>query len=271
MGTIVGHSNDTPRHSQELITRVQQPSHGIARVVLAILVVLAISAASYQGYRWLSDPQALPIRYVDLKGRLQYVDQARLQEYVQAEVSGGFFNLDLQKIKASLEALPWVYEVSLRRIWPDRLLIRVIEQQPIAFWGDDGLLNQYGEVFHPDLRGLDLALPYFYGEEAQREAMIEYFVSADKLLHPLGMDLVSLKMDRRNELRLLLSNGIELAVGRADQNKRLRGFAQVYAESIAPFIDRIESVDLRYPNGFAVKWKEGMQQQPHQATQKGKG
>lgn len=271
MGAVVGHKNDTPRHRQTLITRAQEPTHNLVRVGLTVAVVLAIALAGIQAYRWLANPDALPVRYVELKGKLQYVDQLKLQEYVQSEVSGGFFNLDLKKIKASLEALPWVYEVSLRRVWPDRLHIHVIEQQPIAYWGDGALLNQYGEVFHPDLTKLSLTLPYFYGDEAQRAAMIEHFVEADKVLHPLGLDLVSLKMDRRNELRLLLSNGIELAVGRQEQTERLRGFAEVYAESIAPFIDRIEALDLRYPNGFAVKWKEGVRQLPQTATAKGKG
>lgn len=272
MSAIIDHRSEVRSHRQKLITRAEPTSNGVlGRVLFAVAVVLGLSFAGFQAYKWWENPEALPVRVVELRGQLQYVNQADLREHVQAEVSGGFFNLDIQRIKRSLEALPWVYEVSLRRVWPDQLNIRVQEQRPIAYWGNDGLLNQYGEIFRPDLTGLTLSLPYFYGEESQREAMITHFVNADKLLHPLELVLVSLKMDQRNELRLLLSNGIELALGRQQQLERLGGFTEAYAESVAPFVDRIEALDLRYPNGFAVKWKEGVRQLPHEATSEGKG
>ncbi len=228
-----------------------------AGVVLALLGVTLYGG--WRGYAWLSDPTTLPLRVVQIKGELLRTDASSLQRLVKAEISGGFFNLNIQRIKARLEQLPWVYRASLRRVWPDQLDLYIEEQRPIAYWGDDALLNQYGEVFTADLRGLSLGLPYLYGEEAQRPKMIETFVSADRILHPLGLNLISLKMDRREEVRLLLDNGIELALGRRAQLQRLERFASVYDNTLRTFIERIAVLDLRYSNGFALQWKDGVQ------------
>jgi cell division protein FtsQ len=54
---------------------------------------------------------------------------------------------------------------------------------------------------------------------------------------------------------MLLSNGVELRLGRNDTERRIQRFVKVFSMRNAPNIDDVEYIDLRYPNGFAMKNK----------------
>jgi len=49
-----------------------------------------------------------------------------------------------------------------------------------------------------------------------------------------------------------------LKIGREFQDKRLKRFMVAYDQSLYQVLDKISIVDLRYTNGFAVKWKKGL-------------
>ena len=60
---------------------------------------------------------------------------------------GGFVSADLDRLRSAVEALAWVDRARVRRLWPDRIRIEIVEQQAAARWGEDGLLNTRGELF----------------------------------------------------------------------------------------------------------------------------
>ncbi len=77
------------------------------------------------------------------------------------------------------------------------------------------------------------------------------------LFEPVGLKLEKLAQDERRAWWLTFDNGLEVYVGRERFEERLRRLAQVYPKVLAAQADRIAVVDLRYVNGFAVRWKAG--------------
>lgn len=229
----------------------------ILKPVVTLTVLMLVAVAGWRSYSWLTLPATLPVRHVEVRGDLQRIEISRLRQQVNEAVKGGFFSIDLEGVRSGLESMPWVYGASLRRIWPDRLIIEIEEQKPIAQWGETALLNQYGEVFEVQLDSWDRQLPPISGEDGREKQLIKAFIEADDLLHPLGLQLAGLREDARRDQRLFLSNGIELALGRKDRQGRLGRFVVAYRQTLAPFMERISSLDLRYANGFAVRWKLG--------------
>lgn len=230
------------------------------RPLMVLTLLAATSYGGWQSYRWLMQPTTLPIRHVQVEGDLQYVDQRLLQAQIKSQVSGGFFSLKIEHIMHELEGIEWVYDVSLRRLWPDRLLITIEEQQPIARWGDGLLLNRYGEVFAASGDYSATSLPVISGEIGRETDLILFFNQADRLLHPLNLKMIELREDARGDQRLKLDSGIELALGRKNRMQRLERFASAYSKTLRPFMERIEALDLRYANGFAVRWNRNPQQ-----------
>lgn len=217
------------------------------------VIVSMVALGAFRSYQWLTHPDTLPIRDVSVEGKLKHLDVTRLQVLIEQEIKGGFFSIDLDGLQASIEEMPWAYRVSVRRYWPDRIVINVEEQQPIARWGDKGLLNRYGDVFVVETKVGPL--PEISGSQGREKVLIEAFLNNDRLLRTVGLGLVGLHEDARQDRRLILDNGIKVALGRRDRDLRLRRFVTAYNHTLEGFVDRIEELDLRYSNGFSVGWK----------------
>lgn len=218
-----------------------------------MLIVLAVGLVFL--VRWLQAPGTLPIRTVRVEGGFRHLDPERLKQLALPWVRGGFFNVRLHALEKSLNELPWVKSVSIRRRWPDTVIIQVQEQQPIAQWGDDGLLNAQGQVFRPAPDTFPKGLPRLSGPEGSERQLVEHFIAADHLLQPVGLQPVGLQEDARRAWDLRLASGIRIAVGRDGFDARLAQLAEIFPAVLKSRKDEIASIDLRYTNGLAVGWK----------------
>ena len=117
------------------------------------------------GYHHLSQPGRLPLRVIEVNGELQQLEPEQIQRTVIDAIDGGFFSCDMQRLRAAVLAMPWVEDVSIRRVWPDRLSMVVTEQVPLARWGDDALINVNGGVFRPSTLGRYAGLVKLHGPE----------------------------------------------------------------------------------------------------------
>ncbi|MGF1546316.1 MAG: cell division protein FtsQ/DivIB [Thiotrichales bacterium] len=230
------------------------------RPLLSKLGVVAVAGviglAGLRFYQWTQLPTTLPFRHVQVRGEINVIDPERLRATLAESVNAGFFSQNLGVLQRKLEAVPWVHRVALRRVWPNRLLVVLEEQQPIARWGESALLNRHGEVFTVAVAEIPANLPKITGRVGREHELIQAFIVADQVLQELGLNLVELQEDARLDQRLVLRDGVSLALGRRNREERLQRFAEVFRSTLSPFIARIDGLDLRYANGFAVRWRE---------------
>ena len=147
-----------------------------------------------------------------------------------------------------MERLPWVRRVAVRRVWPDRLEISIEEHVALARWNDDALVNTHGERFLGKTRE---SLPLFIGPVGSQAEVARRYASFGAIVAPLGTKIERVTLSARHAWQLRLANGLHVALGRdADlAETRLRRFVEVYPGAKS----NSEYVDLRYPNGFAVR------------------
>jgi cell division protein FtsQ len=69
--------------------------------------------------------------------------------------------------------------------------------------------------------------------------------------------LKRLVLTPRRTWEIELTNGIRLVLDRRDTGKKIERFAEVYAQHLAAKAANVQLVDLRYANGFAVRWRSG--------------
>ena len=69
---------------------------------------------------------------VHVEGEFRHLQQADIQNEVTPLTSDGFFAMNMAMIQQRIQQLPWVKQVSVRQVWPNRLNIQVHEQQPVA-------------------------------------------------------------------------------------------------------------------------------------------
>jgi cell division protein FtsQ len=222
---------------------------------LFVLSGLIIAGASCYA---LVRPPAFPLRAIEVTGNLEHLRRAQIVDALQGHLRGSFFSLDLESVRAQFETIAWVRRAEVRRRWPDRLVVRVEEQVPLARWGspeESRLVNTHGEGFEGHT---ERALPFFSGPAGSERMVAARYAEYRTLLQPLGVELSHVMLSERFAWQLRLENGLVLQLGRDaprdSASERLARFVRAYPATLARLEGRPSlRVDLRYPNGFAVR------------------
>lgn len=232
-------------HSERWLTR---------RVLGGALLVSVVGG--FLGFTvWqLAQPDTLPIQQVQVKGEFVYLDERALYRALGDLASAGFFNVDVRAVKQAAEAMPWVDSASVRRIWPDTLRIDIREQIPLARWQSGGMVNRHGEVVLVDAKNALADLPIFRGPEGTAKTIAERYQRLSVTLANIELQVVALTLSERRAWQVSLNNGVQLLLGRATPDSQLLRFVAAYRDVLAEKVKKIQSVDLRYTNGFAVRW-----------------
>lgn len=222
-------------------------------------VALALTGVGFgleAGIRTLREPGAFPLRQIRVAGELRNLTEADLQPLAQAYLGQNFFVANLEELRTALAADPWVEEVAVRRGWPDTVEIRLRERTAFGYWGEQGeMVDVNGHRFRPMAVRQPGPWPRLMGPEGREKALIKAWRDIHARLEPVGLALVKLTQDERRAWWLTFEGGLEVYLGRERFEERLQRLARFYPRVLAAQADRIAVVDLRYGNGFAVRWK----------------
>jgi len=203
---------------------------------------------------WVQDQQNAPIRQVKLYGNFGHIQPTKLHRTLQQEFVGNYFKVNVDQVQQFLQQQPWVYQVAVRKQWPDTLVVVVTEHSPVAIWNLEYLLNKRGEVFKAPIAQLNSKLPQLAGPQGSEQDALTMFSRVQSLLTLHQFEAASLSVSDRFAWQLKLSNGIELKLGREDTLKRVQRFIDLYPSISKHKPEAIEQVDLRYDTGLAVRF-----------------
>jgi len=198
------------------------------------------------------EPQRLPVRLVTVDGTLKYLSSHCLQERVITRLDGGILTQDLAGLRTAVEAIPWVRSASLRRRWPDRLELTVVERVALARWGEDALVDADGVIFKPEESDIPWGLPRLSGTDQDALELVKRLVDWEPRLRALGLEIETLARDARGAWTLRLSAGFSLALGKERVQERISRFIRVYPRLAATGMPSL--IDMRYSNGLAIRW-----------------
>jgi cell division protein FtsQ len=234
--------------------------NAITSVLLGALV-LALCAS---GGWWLAQRPMFTLKTIRIEGvggtALRHVNAATVRGAALPRLKGNFFTANLDVIRAAFESVPWVRRASVRREWPNKLIVTVEEHVPLGSWGEDGrLLSAKGEVFTANLAEAeeDGDLLEFQGPNGSEKEVLARYRDLRDWFAPAGLEPEAVQLSERYAWSVRLSNGMTVELGR-EQNEttlkdRVDRLLGVYPQLAARLQDRIESVDMRYPNGLALR------------------
>ncbi len=203
--------------------------------------------------------EAMPIRHVGVEGEFQYISKEDIQSKIMPLIQNGYFALDLQEIQQAVMRLPWAEKVQVQRIWPDGVKLRLYEQKPVVRWQTDSLLNVRGEVFKPLNIGEFKFLPVLYGPAEQRQQLLEIMYGLSVSLMDQGIHLSEFRVSNRQSWLLTMDNGMVVQLGRFEPLNKLTLLLKAFVVSGHELVNKMAYVDMRYPNGYAVRWRENEQ------------
>ena len=231
-----------------------------------ILMACAFVIFAFAGTRFVLNSPWFPLRELTVGGDLEHTSREALESATRGRAAANFFAADLGALREGFEQIPWVRRADVRRVWPDRIEVTLEEHVALARWGDTGLVNTFGERFAGQS---EAALPVFAGPPRTEAEVTRRYQRYAQLMAPLGGTLERVILTPRFAWQLRLSSGLHIELGRDLANDsadaRLARFIAAYPQTLGRIALRHEYVDLRYPNGFALRVPEFERAPPSRA------
>lgn len=197
----------------------------------------------------------ISIKYVRTEGVFQYLSKEEIKTALLPLVATGFFDADMQAIHQAVSKLTWVDAVSVKRVWPDAIDIKIREKKPYVRWGQNSLISARGEIITPKNMEQFKTLPLLQGPKQQQVKTLEIMKGVNTALADQSMKMAEFTINDRWAWKIKLTTGLEILLGRNEQLKKLQRFLKTLDVLGQEQVEKIAIADLRYPNGYAVSWK----------------
>jgi cell division protein FtsQ len=219
-------------------------------IALVVLPIVGVLRGWFAADRW-------PVTRLTVQAEFKHVDAAQIRAAVLPRLGHGFFALDLDAVQQAVAALPWVESVEARKRWPDTLILRIYERQPFARWNGTRLISRQGVLFDGGPAAAAAPLPDLHGPDAQMPDVVGFYAEALKAVAGTPLKVGGAALSERGSWSLTTASGAQVVLGdRVQAGKRLRRFLDVYSQVMAGHSAAFAYADLRYTNGFAVRWPD---------------
>lgn len=229
--------------------------------VLFSMVLLAVLGS---GVWWVIQRPVFALHVVRVEGEekreLRHVNTLTIREQALPKIGGNFFTANLDHVRQAFESVPWVRKASVQRVWPDKLVIVLEEHEVLGTWGEDGrLISTVGDVFTANLAEAeeDAQLISFIGPDGSEKEVVAQYRQFKEWFSDLALEPEAVEYSSRYAWSVKLDNGLRVELGKAQEpnglKKRVEQLIKVYPQLITRLQDSIVSVDMRYPNGLALK------------------
>jgi cell division protein FtsQ len=231
----------------------RQAGFSLSSLLLGLVLLTAAAGVAWV-YSGMVTLERWPIRWLDVDGAFERVSAEQVRKRAAPLVDGSYFTVDMAEIQQSVGELAWVAEVMVQKTWPDTVQVRVREYLPVAHWTDGRLIATDGTAFTVPGAAEIQGLPWLEGPDGSLDEVLEQWQVFNNLLLPMGTEVDLLRLDRRGAWFVRLASGTELHLGRDAVTARLARLVKSW-----PALRRMDEravlgVDLRYANGFAVRW-----------------
>jgi cell division protein FtsQ len=266
--------NQGRKYKQSNRQLLQQPGSYLLPRLFTLIIFILFIVSAWLSVDWLYKPGNFPIKQVKLENKLNNQEAKELQRVASQAVNGGFFSLDISQFRTELlQNLPWLKEVSVRKVWPDSVLVSIKEHQPVGRWisienrtkGENELydkielLSRNGIIFFPELsdkqRTKFNGLAILTGPKLSTNNILETCFKINADLKRLKSRLKKCGMNERRSWLITLDNGLDIKLGKENVMQNLAQYIDVFSVQLAKYFNQVEYADLRFANGFSIKWK----------------
>jgi len=230
-----------------------------------ILAAGAIVAGGVFLAMWMANRPVFVVKRVIVdasRGALVHVSAPQVHAAIAETLNGTTLSADLSTVHQSVQAIPWVRSVTVRRIWPNRLLVRIEEHRAVATWSSGYLVNHVGEIFpglaadHED----DCQLIPLRGPQGSERLVLDRARQLSQWIAPLHRPLQALTLSDQYAWTAELTGSITLELGRDSLATPLEERVRMFVKT-QPWLERqitggsgrpaLVRADLRYATGYA--------------------
>jgi cell division protein FtsQ len=234
--------------------------NAIANALFGVLLIaLLMSAVWWVIQRPMFTLQVIRVESIE-SNTLRHVNALTIRDTALPKIRGNFFTTNLDGVRLAFESVPWVRKANVQREWPNRLNVTLEEHYPLGTWGENGrLISVKGDVFIANLAEAeeDADLIAFSGPDGSEREVLARYLDFKGWFAKINLAPEVIQYSNRYAWNLKLDNGMKVELGRVQDEftlkKRVDHLLTVYPQLLESLQDSIESVDMRYPNGLALK------------------
>jgi cell division protein FtsQ len=240
----------------------------VLKVLSTLMLVVGLLVTCSWLLFWLGQRPVFTLNHLtieSLDGReLKHVNLPTIRSRAISQVQGNFFTIRLDQTRQTFESLPWVRKASVRRSWPNGIVVAIEEHQALAVWqGSDvpKLMNTYGELFVANMAEAEdgSSLLKVTGPEGSNQEVFTKLQKLNTWVAPWDTNVQKLELSSRYAWKVKLANGLSIDLGREldDRDSKQIELSVERLMKSWPQVEekwgkRIDSIDLRYANGYAI-------------------
>ena len=193
------------------------------------------------------------IEHLAIAGELTPGQLASLKAHFDGVALSGMAPEDIRRQVTDLE---WVHHVNMRKQWPYGIRLEVHVQQVIAYWNDNGFINDENDALYSNLIPAG-DLPHLYGPVGSEQEVMEKYQQFSGMLNKYGHEIEALTVTERGSWWIETEGGVEVLLGKENLRARMQRFLVVSERLRMQSESReVERMDARYMNGVAVEFSD---------------
>lgn len=236
---------------------------------LQVLAFVLIAVGATGLVRWLPSQ---PVETIEVSGNFEHLSLEQLHAVLEEQFGNELLQAPLADIQRKVATLTWVDKVNVRRVWPDKIDIRITEHVAAFRWRDTA--GQQALIAESGLMVWDAAavsndeyqtLAALVGEASGVSVIIEGFQQLESWL---GNDLSLTELERTDYnawIAVVEGKPVHLGSGLAGNlpdedakekliaKQRVARLKTLHAE-LANEWQKVKYLDLRHAGGVAVAW-----------------
>ena len=185
-------------------------------------------------------------------GNLNYANEKKIVENLNQLLGDEIYKIDLRIIKKNIEKNPWISSAQVSIKKPNKLLVKLIEFQPLYIWNNKKYVDSDGNVIEYRDKLIDNLLKLNSNDNSPQE-MYQVYIKIQKILENLNLRV--LQLDRDLDILIIETDKYNFLVNFVIFERKLLEFSTIYDQFLSKSknLKDIKNIDLRYPTGFAVQ------------------
>jgi len=189
---------------------------------------------------------------IEIRG-LSEADSTEISDRIDVTQHSSLLMVDVERARQRIAEIPWISDVQVKKLYPNRIVVTLAERRPFALWQDEGkvrVVDKTGAVMSEVVETRNAGLPLIVGAGANvRVGEAVELMNSAPTLRP-RMRAAVLVAERR--WNLITVDGVEILLPEADPAAALARVADL--EASKKLLDRdLVVVDMRVPDRLFVR------------------
>ena len=216
----------------------------ILRLTLQLLLLSLFLFLGHWIYVHLLGDSYFRVRQVEVEG-VQKIPKETLLSLAVLEGMPNLFSVKLDEVAKRFESHPWIEQVRVKKVFPNKILIQIEEKRPMAIIQLEELyyIDTRGEIFSPVGERDDYNYPYLTGltrqvlekDPAEAKRLINKALEFLRVVHqekilPLG-EISEVHMEKAFGIQCFTkADGVEVKLGWEEFGEKLKRLSLIWSD-----------------------------------------